>query len=102
MEHSMRIYAIQAAKIGVNCNVVIPGAVRTEAWDRLSKKVNEGKSTNKDILMQVSKRVPLGGSPMDPTHIGDVVSFLSKPDTGGRYITGQSLPVDAGFSMTRL
>lgn len=94
MEYSMRIIARNAAESGVNCNVVIPGAVETEAWSRLSD--TRGGA---NILGMMSSKVPLGQAPMKPTDIGDVVSFLSQPMGGGRLITGISLPVDAGLSV---
>lgn len=94
MEYSMRIYAANAAAFGVNCNVIIPGAVKTEAWERLSSKRG-----GMDFLGMVSSKAALGKAPMDPTDIGDVVSFLAQPTGGGRFITGVSLPVDAALSM---
>jgi enoyl-[acyl-carrier-protein] reductase (NADH) len=95
MEYSMRIFASNAAKHDITCNVVIPGAVKTDAWQRV------GEHRGTDLLNILSKRVPLGQAPMDPTHIGDVVSFLANPLLGGRYITGQSIPVDAGLTTLR-
>ena len=94
MEYSMRIFARNAAEYGVNCNVVIPGAVETDAWARVGQ-VRGGV----DVLGMVCQKVPLGKAPMHPTVIGDVVSFLAQPEAGGRFITGVSLPVDAGLSI---
>ena len=94
MEYSMRIFARNAAEYGVNCNVIIPGAVQTEAWSRL-----QDTRGGADILGMVSAKAPLGRAPMQPTDIGDVVSFLAQPNGGGRFITGVSLPVDAGLSI---
>lgn len=94
MEYSMRILARNAAEYGVNCNVIIPGAVETEAWSRL-----QDKRGGVDILGTVSKKAPLGHAPIQPTDIGDAVSFLARPNGGGRFITGVSLPVDAGLSV---
>ena len=95
MEYSMRILASNAAKQDVTCNVVIPGVVDTEAWERI------GERRGQDMMSLVSSRVPLGKKAMDPTHIGDVVSFLAQPISGGRHITGQSIPVDAGLTTLR-
>ena len=67
--------------------------VETEAWARLSEK------RGMDVMSRVSASVPLGGAAMVPTDIGDVVSFLAQPGLGGRFITGQSIPVDAGLGV---
>lgn len=93
MEYTMRIYAANAAKYGVTCNVIIPGVVYTQAWERLSQ------HRGVDFLSLLSSTVPLGQAPMLPTDIGDVVNFLAQPSLGGRFITGQSLPVDAGLGV---
>ena len=93
MEYSTRILASSAARFGVTCNVIIPGVVDTEAWARVSEKRGQ------DVMATVTARVPLGQVAMDPTHIGDVVSFLAQPHLGGRYVTGQSIPVDAGLCL---
>ena len=94
MEHTMRLYAVAAAKLNVNCNVIIPGVTRTDAWKGLDK--------SGAILERASQRVPMGeGVIIDPRDIGDAVVFLSKSGGGGRFITGQSIPVDGGLTLAR-
>ena len=92
MEYSMRIYARNVAAMGVNCNVVIPSIVRTEAYQRYS--IWQG--MEKDELLETFAKRILMGKVMDPTDIGDLVAFLSHPTGGGRFITGQSIKIDAG------
>lgn len=94
MEYAMRLYAVRAAAIGCNCNVVIPGATETEAWSRLE--ASSGMDTG-SIFNSVKKRSPMGKG-LSPRDIGDVVAFLCG-DHGGRFITGVSLPVDAGLHL---
>ena len=84
----MRIYARNVAAMGVTCNVVIPSIVWTEGYQRYCS----SQSLKKDDFEQ---RI-LMGVVMDPTDIGDLVAFLSHPTGGGRFITGQSIKIDAG------
>lgn len=94
MEYAMRLYAIRAAEIGVNCNIIIPGITQTEAWTRLeeSSGMKEGQ-----LLDNLKTRSPMGGT-LTPKDIGDVIEFLCD-HRGGRFITGVSLPVDAGLHL---
>ena len=94
MEYAMRLYAVRAAAIGCNCNVVIPGATETQAWSRLE--ASSGMDAG-SIFNSVKKRSPMGKG-LTPRDIGDVVAFLCG-DHGGRFITGVSLPVDAGLHL---
>lgn len=96
MEYSMRILAHNAARHGITCNVIIPGVVQTDGWARLSAQQTGNAET---LLQRVQPNIPLRGSIMDPTHIGDVVAFLAQPHGGGRYITGQVLVVDGGLTL---
>lgn len=94
MEYAMRLYAVRAAAIGCNCNVVIPGATETQAWSRLE--ASSGMDAG-SIFNSVKKRSPMGEG-LTPRDIGDVVAFLCG-DHGGRFVTGVSLPVDAGLHL---
>ena len=89
MEYSMRLIALEAAKKNINCNVIVPGAVKTEAWDKLKK------ISGNDAYERVTKMQPLG--PLIPDNIGEVVAFLCSKK--GKYITGLSIPVDGGLHL---
>lgn len=94
MEYAMRLFAVRAAEIGVNCNVVIPGVTQTEAWSRLEESIGMKSGAMFD---SIQKRSPMGEGLM-PRDIGDVVDFLCG-EHGGRFITGVSLPVDGGLHL---
>jgi NAD(P)-dependent dehydrogenase (short-subunit alcohol dehydrogenase family) len=97
MEYSMRIYALKAAARNINANVVVPGIVRTEAWNKLAKK--RGLPDEKEMMKGiVDKIVPMKTS-MAPRDIGNAVAFLCSD--AGRFITGTVLPVDGGLHLTR-
>ena len=95
MEYAMRLFAVRAGEIGVNCNVVIPGATQTEAWSRLEESIS-GMNTGM-MFDKIKKKSPMGEG-ISPREIGDVVAFLCG-DHGGRFITGVSLSVDAGLHL---
>uniref|UniRef100_A0A7S4MU31 3-oxoacyl-[acyl-carrier-protein] reductase n=1 Tax=Odontella aurita TaxID=265563 RepID=A0A7S4MU31_9STRA len=96
MEYAMRIFALRTAALGVNCNVIIPGVTRTDAWSRLEEK--RGMPIGKLREMVVGGTVPMGED-IDPREIGDTVAFLCSATGGGRFITGVSLPVDGGLHL---
>jgi len=105
MEYSMRIFALNAASLGVNCNIVVPGITKTQAWERLveHKKLDLGDASNlweSDMMKKYVAGVPMKEA-VDPKDIGDAVVFLSSPSGGGRFITGQALIVDGGLNMKR-
>jgi NAD(P)-dependent dehydrogenase (short-subunit alcohol dehydrogenase family) len=84
MEAFTRAVAIDMAPFGIRLNVVGPGAIHTEDFDRQGEeaRVRRGQS------------VPLGrvGYPED---VAPAVTFLASDDA--RYITGQVLYVDGGI-----
>ncbi|MCX5563254.1 SDR family NAD(P)-dependent oxidoreductase [Streptomyces sp. NBC_00038] len=78
-----RTLAGHAAPRGVRVNLVVPGTVRTTAW--------EGRDVDLEL---VSELYPLGrvGEPED---IAAAVAFLASPDAA--WITGTTLCVDGGL-----
>jgi len=95
MEYSMRIYAMKAAERRINVNIVVPGVVRTEAWNRLAK--TRGLSDETEMMKGIVDRIVPQKRSMAPRDIGDAVAFLCS-DTG-RFITGTVLPVDGGVHL---
>ena len=91
MEYAMRLIALRCAARGVNCNVVVPGVTRTEAWDKLA--AARGTSAD-DLVGTLAARL---APAMHPRQLGDVVAFLCTPQ--GRVLTGLSLPVDNGVHL---
>jgi len=95
MEYSMRIYAKIAAERRINANIIVPGVVRTEAWNRLAK--TRGLPDETEMMKGIVDRIVPQKRSMAPRDIGDAVAFLCS-DTG-RFITGTVIPVDGGVHL---
>lgn len=88
----MRAIATEEGKNGVRANIVIPGSIRTGAWDhRIAEKPG--------ILASVSRLYPLGRL-VEPAEVARAAAFLASPAASG--ITGTTLNVDAGLSAGNL
>ena len=79
--------ALELAPHGITANTVLPGAVMTPGSMGAKGPPTEGPAT---------RRAPLGMS--EPHDIGAAVLFFATP--AARYVTNQSLCVDAGFSIS--
>ena len=93
MEYAMRLFALRCAPLDINCNVVIPGFTKTEAWDRIGA-LRE--TTGDSIVEKMSEKYSPNG-PMTPDEVGEGITLLCSPE--GRYITGISLPIDKGVHL---
>jgi NAD(P)-dependent dehydrogenase (short-subunit alcohol dehydrogenase family) len=83
----MRAIATEEGRNGVRANVVVPGSIRTGAWDhRIAQEP--------DILASVSRLYPLGRL-VEPEEVARAAVFLASPLASG--ITGAALNVDAGL-----
>lgn len=94
VEFLVRYYAKTLASRQITVNVIIPGFVRTEAWERVTAKI--GGIDSDRIKSRISE------TPMQrwatPTEIGEVAAFLCSPKAA--FITGVALPVDGGLHLT--
>jgi len=83
----MRAIATEEGRHGVRANVVVPGSIRTGAWDhRIAQKP--------EILASVSRLYPLGRL-VEPIEVARAAAFLASPAASG--ITGATLNVDGGL-----
>mmetsp|Transcript_3024 Transcript_3024/g.6567 ORF Transcript_3024/g.6567 Transcript_3024/m.6567 type:complete len:297 (+) Transcript_3024:76-966(+) len=94
MEFSIRHYAHSAAKYGINCNVIIPGVTRSDAWETIAEKRG---LTQDQLHGNFMGMIPMK-EVADGEDIGDVVAFLSG-SAGGRFMTGLCLRVDGGLHL---
>lgn len=89
LEALVRSAALELGPAGVRCNAVLPGLVRTPLME--SQLARPG--VEEAFLAQTPLRGIAAGA-----EIGDVVAFLASP--AARWITGASIPVDGGMSLT--
>lgn len=83
----MRAVATEEGRHGVRANAVVPGSIRTGAWDhRIAQQPG--------ILAAVSRLYPLGRL-VEPLEVARATTFLASSAASG--ITGASLNVDAGL-----
>jgi 3-oxoacyl-[acyl-carrier protein] reductase len=95
MEYAIRLYAANVAEFGINCNVIIPGVTRSDAWGKIAEQ--RGFTADGFLESFVAKAVP-AKEVIEATDIGDTVKFLAGPG-GGRFMTGLSLRVDGGLHL---
>lgn len=89
IEAFTRCIAMELAKYGINVNCVAPGCIDTPMYDNVSK----------DVINSFKKGIPLGrfGTGKD---IANAILFLSSPYA--EYITGETIRIDGGFSVSLL
>lgn len=92
MEYLTRIYAKRLAARRITANIIVPGIIRTEAWEAYETVMGADTLDRWGV-----DKTPMGrwGTPDD---VGDVASFLVSAKAG--FVTGASLPVDGGLSLS--
>jgi len=94
LEFLVRYYAKQLAPRQITVNAVIPGYVKTNAWEFIASKWG---GLDSDEM----KNIIINNTPMQrwalPEEIGEVVTFLCSPKAA--FITGAALPVDGGLHL---
>jgi NAD(P)-dependent dehydrogenase (short-subunit alcohol dehydrogenase family) len=89
LEALVRSAALELGPAGVRCNAVLPGLVRTPLM--------EGQLARPGVEDAFVAQTPLRGIAAGG-EVADVVAFLASP--AARWITGASIPVDGGMSLT--
>jgi len=91
----MKTLSAEVAHEGVTCNIVAPGAIRTdrslETASSLAKR--QGKTVD-DVIAERSKTIPAGRYGL-PSEYGPLVAFLCSPQAA--YITGSIMRADGGM-----
>ena len=93
VEFLARYYAKTLAPRRITANVVIPGFVKTEAWEFVTSKWG---GVDSDTMTKMIDNTPMQRW-ASPTEIGEVVAFLCSPKAA--FITGVALPVDGGLHL---
>ena len=88
----MRAIAVEEGIHGIRANAVVPGSIRTGAWDHRLQ-------TDPDLFDRVSALYPLGRI-VTTTEVASAVTFLASSAASG--ITGTTLNVDAGLDAGNL
>lgn len=86
-----RYIAVEYGPVGIRANAVAPGSVRTE----MHKRYIESTPRPSDTEREMAAVVPLRRI-AEPDEIASVVVFLLSDSSS--YLSGQSVPVDGGFS----
>lgn len=89
VEALVRSAALELGPQGIRCNAVLPGIVRTPLMAPMLARP--------EVAEAFVAQTPLRGI-AEAAEIADVVAFLASPQA--RWITGASIPVDGGMSLT--
>jgi NAD(P)-dependent dehydrogenase (short-subunit alcohol dehydrogenase family) len=86
--------ALEYGPYKVRCNVVCPGATRTQMFEELTAEIAKDEETSADeIVTRFSSHVPLRRA-AEPSEIASACYFLASEDSS--FITGSILVVDGG------
>ena len=83
-----RSLAQEYGRFGIRVNIVLPGTVRTPAWERRTAK-------DPKVLETLKRWYPLGRV-VEPVDVARAVAFLASDAASA--ITGVALPVDCGLT----
>ncbi len=94
----VRTLAVELGPEGTTINLVAPGQTETERLAATDQRhAEEGEHTLEEVRRAATAAIPLGRRGQ-PSEIAATVAFLASPGSG--YITGQTLNVDGGLTMS--
>ncbi len=99
VEHLTCSVALHCAQAGhrIRCNSVHPGQVRTPMLSKLFERMGAQHGMSAEAFSaEFLKGIPMGEY-QDPVDIGNLVLFLASDEA--RYITGQAIACDGGFTL---
>lgn len=82
-------------RLGIRCNSVHPGDVRTPLWDKQAAEAAEMRGVSIDVIVQECQSMIPMGDFVQPQDVAAAVAFLACEES--RYMTGGKLLVDAGI-----
>lgn len=94
VEFLVRYYAKTLAPRRITVNVVIPGFVKTGAWEAVAAKWG---GIDSETMTHRIESTPMQRW-ASPIEIGEVIAFLCSPKAA--FITGVALPIDGGLHLS--
>lgn len=92
--HLSKMVALDYGPYGVRCNVVCPGATRTEMFEETTSTIARSKGIDiETLLRQFSKPIPLRRV-SKPSEMAGACAFLASDDSS--FMTGAVLVIDGG------
>ena len=89
-----RVAALELAKDDIRVNVIAPGIIETPLTQRYKAALDQDSIMMRSILATV----PLGGRMGSPNDVAEAALYLASE--ASCYVTGSTIVVDAGFSLT--
>lgn len=80
----------------IRANVICPAITTPMMEQFMAEKTPQERQAMEEVF---AAKIPLGGKPGAPRDAANVNAFLSSDR--GRFITGQTIPVDGGFNLSR-
>jgi len=90
----MRVVAKEGAPVGITCNAVLPGWVRTEMSERSAVATAEREGRTVASVWAEREAGYAAGRVVDPAEVGHVIAFLASPQASG--VSGEELRVALG------